>query len=145
MYDPVANEAVTIRDALSHRSGIARGELAWLGAGISRDEVLRRVRFLKPESPFRSRYSYQNMMFLAAGQAAGKAAGASWDDLIRQRIFTPLGMTAQRCLWCLESRNRQADRRHGNGARAPRRHRCLSLPRTSSHGEGHGGGTVGWT
>ncbi|PYP61334.1 MAG: hypothetical protein DMD26_17745, partial [Gemmatimonadetes bacterium] len=94
MYDPVANEAVTIRDALSHRSGIARGELAWLGAGISRDEVLRRVRFLKPESPFRSRYSYQNMMFLAAGQAAGKAAGASWDDLIRQRIFTPLGMTA---------------------------------------------------
>ncbi len=48
----------------------------------------------------------------------------------------------QRCLWCLEGRNRQADRRHGNGARAPRRHRCLSLPRTSSHGEGHGGGTV---
>jgi CubicO group peptidase (beta-lactamase class C family) len=94
LYDPVANEAVTIRDALSHRSGIARGELAWLGAGISRDEVLRRVRFLKPESPFRSRYSYQNMMFLAAGQAAARAAGSSWDDLVRQRIFTPLGMTA---------------------------------------------------
>src|SRR5207237_10094781 len=94
MYDAVANEAVTIRDALSHRSGIARGELAWLGAGISRDEVLRRVRFLKPESPFRSRYSYQNMMFLAAGQAAGKAAGPSWGDLIRQRICTPPGMTA---------------------------------------------------
>ena len=55
MYDPVANEAVTIRDALSHRSGIARGELVWLGAGISRDEVLHRVRFLKPESPFRSK------------------------------------------------------------------------------------------
>jgi len=94
MYDPVANEGVTIRDALSHRSGIARGELAWLGAGISRDEVLHRVRFLKPESPFRSRYSYQNMMFLAAGQAAAKAAGSNWEDLVRQRIFTPLGMTA---------------------------------------------------
>ena len=94
MYDPVANEAVTLRDALSHRSGIARGELAWLGSGISRDEVLHRVRFLKPETPFRSHYSYQNMMFLAAGQAAGKAAGTSWDDLVRQRIFTPLGMTS---------------------------------------------------
>src|ERR1051326_2839397 len=79
MYDPVANEAVTIRDALSHRSGIARGELAWLGSGVSRDEVLHRVRFLKPEAPFRSHYSYQNMMFLAAGQAAGKEIGrASW-------------------------------------------------------------------
>ena len=94
MSDAVANEAVTLRDAMSHRSGIARGELAWLGSGVSREEVLHRVRFLKPESPFRSRYSYQNMMFLAAGQAAGKAAGGSWDDLVRQRIFVPLGMTA---------------------------------------------------
>ncbi|HTE45049.1 MAG TPA: serine hydrolase domain-containing protein, partial [Gemmatimonadaceae bacterium] len=94
MYDPVANEGVTLRDALTHRSGIARGELVWLGSGISRDEVLHRVRFLKPESPFRSRYSYQNMMFLAAGQAAGRAAGTTWDDLVRDRIFTPLHMTA---------------------------------------------------
>ena len=94
LYDPVASSAVTIRDALSHRSGIARGELVWVGAGISREEVLHRVRFLKPETPFRSQYSYQNMMFLAAGQAAGKAAGSTWDDLIRQRIFAPLGMTA---------------------------------------------------
>lgn len=94
MYDPVANEEVTLRDALTHRTGIARGELVWLGAGISRDEVLHRVRFLKPESPFRSRYSYQNMMFLAAGQAAAHAAGSTWDDLVRERIFQPLGMTS---------------------------------------------------
>jgi CubicO group peptidase (beta-lactamase class C family) len=94
LYDPVANEAVTLRDALTHRSGIARGELVWLGSGISRDDVLHRIRFLKPESPFRSKYSYQNMMFLAAGQAAGKAAGSSWDALIPQRIFGPLGMTS---------------------------------------------------
>lgn len=94
MYDPVANTSVTIRDALSHRSGIARGEFVWVGAGISRAEVLHRVRFLKPETPFRSRWSYQNMMFLAAGEAAGKAAGSSWDELVRQRIFVPLGMTA---------------------------------------------------
>ena len=94
MYDPVASDGVTLRDALTHRSGIARGELAWLGSGLSRDEVLRRVRFLKPESPFRSKFSYQNMMFLAAGQAAAKVAGTTWDDLVRQRIFTPLGMTS---------------------------------------------------
>jgi CubicO group peptidase (beta-lactamase class C family) len=94
MYDAVANEGVTLRDALTHRSGIARGELVWLGANISRDEVLHRVRFLKPEAPFRSHYSYQNMMFLAAGQAEGKAAGTTWDELVRTRIFVPLGMTS---------------------------------------------------
>jgi CubicO group peptidase (beta-lactamase class C family) len=94
MYDPIASSEVTLRDALSHRSGIARGELAWLGAGIPRDEVLRRVRFVKPESPFRSRYSYQNMMVLAAGEAAAKAAGSTWEELVKQRIFGPLGMTS---------------------------------------------------
>ena len=94
LYDPEANAEVTLRDALTHRSGIARGELVWLGSGIGREEVLHRIRFLKPESPFRSKYSYQNMMFLAAGQAAGRAAGSTWDALIPQRIFGPLGMTS---------------------------------------------------
>jgi CubicO group peptidase (beta-lactamase class C family) len=94
LYDPVASAEVTLRDALSHRSGIGRGELAWLGSGASADEVLHRVRFLRPQSPFRSRYSYQNIMYLAAGEAAGKAAGSSWDDLVRERIFAPLGMTS---------------------------------------------------
>lgn len=94
LYDPEANAEVTLRDALTHRSGIARGELVWLGSGFNRDEILHRIRFLKPESPFRSKYSYQNMMFLAAGQAAGKAAGSTWDALIPQRIFGPLGMTS---------------------------------------------------
>ena len=52
------------------------------------------VRFLQPESVFRSRWSYQNIMYLAAGQAAGKAGGSTWDDLVQTRIFTPLGMTS---------------------------------------------------
>ena len=94
MYDPLATAEVTLRDALSHRSGIARGELAWLGSGVSRTDVLHRVAFLKPESPFRSRYSYQNMMVLAAGEAAAKVAGTTWEELVKQRIFTPLGMTS---------------------------------------------------
>jgi CubicO group peptidase (beta-lactamase class C family) len=94
MYDPVANTEVTLRDALTHRSGIARGELVWLGSGLTRDEVLHHLRFLKPDAPFRSHYSYQNMMFLAAGQAAGKAAGSTWDELVKQRLFEPLGMTS---------------------------------------------------
>ncbi|MEO8336848.1 MAG: serine hydrolase, partial [bacterium] len=96
LFDPAASAQVTIRDGLAHRSGIGRGELVWLDAGKSREEVLHRVRFLKPESTFRSRWSYQNMMYLAAGEAAGKASGSTWDDLVQTRIFTPLGMTASR-------------------------------------------------
>jgi len=94
LQDPVANAELTLRDALSHRSGLSRGDLSWMAAGISREEVLRRVRFLKPAWPFRSRWGYQNVMFLAAGEAAAKAAGSTWEELISQRIFGPLGMTA---------------------------------------------------
>jgi CubicO group peptidase (beta-lactamase class C family) len=94
LYDPYASAELTLRDALTHRSGLARGELVWLGAGISRDEVLHRVRYLKPAWGFRARFGYQNMMYLAAGEAAGKAAGSTWDELIAKRIFEPLGMTS---------------------------------------------------
>ncbi len=99
LYDPVANTSLTMRDALTHRSGLARGELVWLGSGATRAEVLHRLRFLKPETPFRSQYSYQNMMFLAAGEAAGRAAGSTWDELVKQRIFQPLGMTSTVTNW----------------------------------------------
>jgi CubicO group peptidase (beta-lactamase class C family) len=94
LHDPVASAELTLRDALSHRSGLSRGDLSWMAAGISREEALRRVQYLKPAWPFRSRWGYQNTMFLAAGQAAAKAAGSTWDSLISQRIFAPLGMTA---------------------------------------------------
>ncbi len=94
LYDPYASAQVTLRDALLHRTGVARGEWTWIDAGTSREEVLHRVRFLPPESPFRSKWSYQNIMYLAVGQAVGAAAGTSWDALLQQRIFTPLGMTS---------------------------------------------------
>ncbi|HEV8363011.1 MAG TPA: serine hydrolase [Gemmatimonadaceae bacterium] len=92
LYDPVANAEVTVRDALTHRAGLSRAELSWMYAGIGRDEVLRRARFLKPSFPFRSRWQYQNVMFLAAGEAAGRAASSTWEDLVQRRIFEPLGM-----------------------------------------------------
>ncbi len=94
LADPVASAQVTIRDALVHRSGIGRGELVWLDAGTSREDIMHRVRFLKAESSFRTRFSYQNMMYLVAGEAAAKAAGTTWDDLVQTRIFTALGMNS---------------------------------------------------
>ena len=94
LQDPVANAELTLRDALTHRGGLSRHDFSWMSAGISRDELLRRAKFLKPAATFRTRFIYQNVMYLAAGQAAGKVAGSTWEDAIRTRIFTPLGMTS---------------------------------------------------
>ncbi|HEX9166602.1 MAG TPA: serine hydrolase [Gemmatimonadales bacterium] len=93
LFDPYVTREFTMRDAMSHRAGLGRrGDLLWLMGGYSRAEILRRVRFLEPNAPFRTEMGYQNMMFLAAGEAAGRAAGMSWDDLVTSRILRPLGM-----------------------------------------------------
>ncbi len=93
LFDSYATRDLTIRDLLTHRSGRPRGDRLWANSGYSRAEVLRRVRFLEPGWPFRSRYGYQNIMFLAAGTVAESAASKSWDDLVAERIFRPLGMS----------------------------------------------------
>ena len=92
LFDPYVTREITLRDLLSHRSGLARGDLLWYGSDLSRDEIVRRVRFLEPTWSFRSHFGYQNIMYLAAGQAVASAAGKSWDDLVNERIFQPLGM-----------------------------------------------------
>ena len=94
LADAYASREITVRDLLSHRSGLARGEMVWYGSGYDRDEIVRRVRFLQPTWSFRSQFGYQNIMYITAGQIAAHVANASWDDLIRDRIFTPLGMTS---------------------------------------------------
>jgi len=93
LYDPYLTREFTLRDALSHRSGLGRrGDALWYGTEYTRKEVIRRVRHLVPSSSFRSRYGYQNIMVLTAGEAIANAAGRSWDDFIDQRIFAPLAM-----------------------------------------------------
>lgn len=92
--DDFLTRELTVRDALTHRSGLARGDLLWTaGWTYDRDELLRRLRYLKPSWNLRTRYGYSNLMYLAAGQAGAAAAGKSWDTLIKERIFVPLGMT----------------------------------------------------
>ncbi|HEX7334534.1 MAG TPA: serine hydrolase [Pyrinomonadaceae bacterium] len=92
LFDPYSTRELTITDLLSHRSGLTRGDLLWYASGHDRSEVLRRVRYLKPSWSLRSRYGYQNIMFLAAGQIVPSITGKTWDDFIRERLFTPLGM-----------------------------------------------------
>jgi len=92
--DPYITRELTLRDLVTHRSGYFRGDAVWMGSGFSRDEILRRALQQPAATSFRSTFGYNNIMFLAAGQIAGKVAGTSWDALVKQRIFTPLGMTS---------------------------------------------------
>ncbi|HLQ00276.1 MAG TPA: serine hydrolase [Candidatus Limnocylindria bacterium] len=95
MYDPYVSHEMTIRDLLTHRSGMGLGEgdlLFWPHTTFTRDEIIYRLRFMKPASSFRSRYAYDNLLYIAAGQIIPAVTGKSWDDYIRERIFKPLGM-----------------------------------------------------
>jgi CubicO group peptidase (beta-lactamase class C family) len=94
LYDPWVTREATIRDLLTHRIGLGRQEAIWYGTHLSRDEVVRRTRFLKPSFSFRSRFGYSNLMYLVAGQAASAVSHKSWDELIHDRIFVPLSMTS---------------------------------------------------
>ncbi len=91
LYDPYVTREMTVRDLLTHRIGLERGDQVWYATPFSRDEVLR-IRYLEPSSSMRSRFGYQNIMFLAAGQMVPSITGKSWDDFVAERIFTPLGM-----------------------------------------------------
>ena len=94
LYDANVTREMTVRDLLTHRIGLERGDALWYATDMSREEILRRIRFLKPSSSMRSKFGYQNIMFLAAGQIVPQVTGKTWDDFLRERIFTPLGMTA---------------------------------------------------
>lgn len=92
LFDPYVTREFTLLDLLTHRSGLPRGDAIWYATGFDRGEVLRRVRFLEPESSFRSAFGYQNIMFLAAGEVLPVVTGLTWDEWVKARIFDPLGM-----------------------------------------------------
>lgn len=95
LTDAAADEQVQIRDLLCHRVGFAVANGLWYGVpDITREEVLTTLVRAELLYPFRSTWNYSNESFLAAGVAAGNAAGSDWDTLIKDRIFTPLGMTS---------------------------------------------------
>src|SRR2546422_7250618 len=70
-----------------------RGDALWYATPYDRDEVLRRIRYLKPSWSFRSRYGYQNIMFLAAGQLVPAVTGMGWEDFVQPGPFAPPDMT----------------------------------------------------
>src|ERR1700680_4123607 len=93
MYDPVATDLITPRDLLTHRSGLPGHNFIRFSTPLARAALVQRIRYLEPSHTFREVYQYNNLMYVTAGFLAGEVAGKSWEDLVEQRIFTPLGMS----------------------------------------------------
>lgn len=93
LYDAFATQEMRPRDLVVHNSGLPRHDALWYGRSFTREELYQRLRYLQPNASFRSRWQYQNLMFLTAGYLVERITHRSWDDLVRERIFTPLGMS----------------------------------------------------
>ncbi len=92
LYDAYVTRELTIRDLLTHRSGLPGTDLLWLRADYTLPEMMRRLRYVKPASSFRSEWMYQNVVYAIAGEIVARVSGTPWDRFVRSRIFTPLGM-----------------------------------------------------
>jgi CubicO group peptidase (beta-lactamase class C family) len=96
MQDPWVTRELTVRDLVTHRSGLGLGGgdlMWWPPTTFTRREIVRGIRSVKPASSLRSRYAYNNVTFVAAGEVVAAVAGTSWDDFVRQRLLVPLGMS----------------------------------------------------
>ncbi|ADB38998.1 serine hydrolase [Spirosoma linguale] len=96
MYDPYVTEAFTIRDLLTHRSGLGLGAgdlMFWPdSSNFTMKDVIHNLRYLKPVSGFRTKYDYDNLLYMVAGEVIERVSGKTWPDFIEERIMKPLQM-----------------------------------------------------
>jgi len=92
LFDPMATERMTPRDPVTHRSGLPRHDLVWYRSTATRPELFDRLRYLEPNADIRTVIQYNNLMFMTAGYLAGQLTGTSWEEVVQDRIFAPLGM-----------------------------------------------------
>ncbi|MDB5089757.1 MAG: serine hydrolase [Mucilaginibacter sp.] len=96
LYDPLATREMTIRDLLCHRSGLATGVGDLMHDPDSTDftvnEIIYNLRYLKPKYSFRSKFAYDNNLYLVAGEVIARVSKMRWEDFVEQRILKPLGM-----------------------------------------------------
>jgi CubicO group peptidase (beta-lactamase class C family) len=85
--------SVTLRDMLSHRTGLPRHDLSWYsGTGSTREQLVHNIRYLEASAPLRQRFQYNNYMYMAIGSFLEKQYGKSWEELIEEKFFSTLAM-----------------------------------------------------
>jgi CubicO group peptidase (beta-lactamase class C family) len=94
MHSDYATQTITLRDMLTHRTGLPRHDWAWYGSPLSREQLVLRLRHFELNAEPRARFQYNNLMYMTAGYIGGKVAGSDWETLVRTSLLQPLGMTA---------------------------------------------------
>lgn len=96
LYSPYVTEDFRIRDLLTHRSGLGlgAGDLMFFpdSTNFTLDDLIYNLRFLKQTSPFRSKFDYDNLLYMVAGEVVARVSGMSWEEFVEKRIMEPLGM-----------------------------------------------------
>lgn len=96
MYDPYVTENFNIQDLLTHRSGLGlgAGDLMFFpdGSDFSVSDVVKSFKYQKPVSPFRTKYDYDNLLYIVAGEVVSRVSGLSWAEYVETKIMKPLGM-----------------------------------------------------
>jgi CubicO group peptidase (beta-lactamase class C family) len=91
-YNAELNNTVTLRDMLSHRTGITRHDSIWYKSDYNEKELFERLKYLEPKEPLRQMFLYNNMMYAGVGESIYLQSGKSWGDYVREKILTPLQM-----------------------------------------------------
>jgi CubicO group peptidase (beta-lactamase class C family) len=94
LADSYVSQQVTLRDLLCHRTGLVRGDLLSVKGDLDREEILRRTRFLGQAAPFRTKVTYNNVMYGVLGQVIAQQSGTPWEQFVTERIFQPLELKA---------------------------------------------------
>jgi CubicO group peptidase (beta-lactamase class C family) len=108
-YNDQLNNNITLRDMLSHRTGVTRHDLIWFKSPFTRKELFERLKYLEPQEPMRQTFLYNNLMFSAVGQIIELKSSQRWEQFVREKIFTPLDMKTT--TYSVDDMNKHSD--HG--------------------------------
>jgi len=141
LHDPWVTENFTVRDLVTHRSGmgLGAGDLMFFPEGndFTVQDVINNVRYLEPETSFRSKFAYNNNMFIVAGEVLKRVSGLSWEAFIETKIMEPVGMKNSKA-----SYNRVTDKSNIIDAHTRAEGKVIQIPHDWSETANAAGGIV---
>lgn len=141
LHDSWVTDQFTVRDLVTHRSGmgLGAGDLMFFpeGSDFTVQDIINNVRYLEPESSFRSQFAYNNNMFIIAGEVLKRVSGLSWEEFIETKIMKPVGMTSSKA-----SYNRVTDRSNIIDAHTRTEGKVIRIPHDWSPTANAAGGIV---